>query len=163
MKRKLACFIVLALAVSLGLAAEDIANYADAADRAEKPPALQTYNINEEAIPSIDAIVGFRVITNTEAGFSFSLGGSFVKVHYQSGSVSADLQAYTEALIDKGRAAIMPQDADIGDTFRLAAESAADGKLLVVTCQFNEDTYSILSHQINGTLRRYTDDDSKNG
>jgi len=141
------------------LTAEDIVNYADAADRAEKPPALQTYNINKEAIPSIDSVVGFRVISSTEAGFSVSLGGSFVKVHYQSGSVLADLQAYADALLDKGWAAIMPEGDDSGDTFRFAAESAADGKLLVVTCQYNENTYTILSHHTGGTLRRFTDGD----
>ena len=141
-----------------GFTAEDIANYAAAEGQAEKPPALQTYSLNEETIPSIDSIVGYRTILNTEAGFSISQGGPFVKVYYLSGSVLADLQAYVNALIDTGWAATMLEGDDSGGTIQLAVESVRDGKLLVIICEYSADAYSILSQGTDGTLRRYTDD-----
>ena len=138
--------------------AEDIVNYAAAEAQAEKPPALQTYYLDDETIPSIDSIVGYRVIPNTEAGFSISQGGPFVKVHYQSDSVLADLQAYTNALIDSGWAATVLSGDNSGGTIQLAIESIQDGKLLMITGEYTADTYSILAQRTGGSLRRYIDD-----
>ena len=127
------------------ITAEDIVNYAAAEGQAEKPPALQTYYLDDETIPSIDAIVGYRVIVSTEAGFSISQGGPFVKVNYQSDSVLADLQAYTNALIDNGWAATVLSGDDSGGTIRLAIESTQDEKLLMITGEYTAGTYSILA------------------
>ena len=141
------------------ITAEDIIHYAAAKEQAEKPPLLLTYSVDKETIPSIDSVVGFRMIMNTEAGFSISQGGSFVKVNYQSASVPADLQAYVNALIDSGWAVIVPENETAAGAIQLAAESTQGGKLLTVTCEFGEGAYSILAQRVNGTLQRYTDDD----
>jgi len=141
------------------LAAGDIVNYTSAEAQAEKPPLLQTYRLNDETVPSIDSIVGFRQISNTEAGFSISRGGPFVKVNYQSETVPADLLAYADALINGGWAAVAPEGDDSGGAIRLATESAQGGKVLTVTCEYGAGTYSILSQSGSGTLRRYADDD----
>ena len=140
------------------LAAGDIVNYTAAGEQAEKPPALQTYYLDDETIPSVDSVVGFRVISNTEAGFSVSLGGPFVKVHYQSGSALADLRAYANALTDNGWAATALSDDESGGTIQLAVESTQDGKLLMITAEYTADTYSILAQRADGSLRRYADD-----
>lgn len=138
-------------------AAEDITNYAAAQELAGKPPALLTYSLDDESIPSVDSVVGFREIPNTESGFS--KGSPFVKVHYRSASVLADLQAYVTALIDDGWAATQLQGDASGGMILLATKSAQDGKLLMVTAEYTDDAYSVLMQRADGTLRRYTDGD----
>lgn len=137
--------------------AEDITNYAAALELAGKTPALLTYSVDGESIPSIDSVVGFREISGSESGFS--KGSPFVKVHYQSASVLADLQAYVTALIDGGWAAIELSGDDSGGMILLATESAQDGKLLMVTAEYTTGAYSVLTQRSDGTLRRYTDGD----
>jgi len=141
-----------------GITAEDIVNYTAAKEQAVKPPALQTYSIDKETIPSIDSIVGFREIVNTEAGFSISLGGSFVVVNYRSASVQADLQAYIDLLIDSGWACTAMEGDVSGGTIQLAHEATQDGKLLIVTCEYTAHAYSIRTHSADAALKRNTDD-----
>jgi hypothetical protein len=122
----------------------------------EKPPALYAYEVDDESVPSIDSVVGFREITNSGAGITE--GKPYVQVFYKTSSLQADLQAYVNFLIDNGWVVTRMEGDASGGTFQLASESSETGKLLMVTIEFTADSYSILMHKTSATLRRYTDD-----
>lgn len=123
----------------------------------EKPPALQAYTLDDESVPSIDSVVGFREITNSEAGVSW--GKPYVQVFYQSGTVMEDLEAYVDFLINNNWVVTGMESIASGGTVQFATESTEEGKLLLITAEFDADSYSILAQRADGTLTRYTGED----
>lgn len=122
----------------------------------EKLPALQAYTLDDESVPSIDSVVGFREITNSEAGISW--GKPYVQIFYQSNTVMEDLEAYADFLINNNWVIIGMEGEAAGGKAQFAAESAMDGKLLLITAEFDTSSYSILVQRAGGTLTRYTEE-----
>lgn len=122
----------------------------------ERAPALQSYTLDDESVPSIDSVVGFREITNSEAGITD--GKPYVQTFYQSGTVMEDLEAYVDFLFANSWV-ITGMEGDATDgTVQLATESAMDGNLLLITAEFDAGSYSIQVQRARGTLTRYTDE-----
>lgn len=128
---------------------------ANLASLKEKPPALQTYAVDGESVPSIDSIVGFREITDTETGVTG--GNPYVSVSYQTAGAFADIQAYIDFLLNSGWAVTGLAGDDSDGMVQVATESGETGKLLMITADFTTDTYSILLRKTDGTLTRHTD------
>lgn len=120
-------------------------------------PALNAYTLDNESVPSIDSVVGFRDITNSEAGITE--GKPYVMVFYKTSDALADLSAYTEVISGNGWALTKLEGDTSGGTIQMATESAVEGSLLVMTIEFTPDSYSVLLHRTMAALTRTTDDD----
>lgn len=128
--------------------------------QSEEPPALQAYTLDEESVPSIDSVVGFREITNSGAGIAD--GKPYVQVVYQSGTVMKDLEEYVDFLISDDWVITGMEGVAASGTARFATESAVNGKLLLIIVEFDAGSYSILVQRASGTLTRHTGGDETN-
>lgn len=118
-------------------------------------PALKTYTVEDESVPSLDSIVGFREISKSGSGISY--GEPYVEVEYQSESAKDDLLQYLYTLVGSGFVFIKTEgDFQNGDGIvQLGIESAIDGKTLVITIDTTLHSNSVRLQRVNSAFRRY--------
>lgn len=115
----------------------------------------EEYKLGDDVIKSVTAVVGERkansVSTSTSNGITTKSTG------YLSDTVTDDLIAYTEYLRGEGGFALT-QDMDLSvvpSTVHLAKESVDEGKIIMMTIEYDAFGYTIILQKGEGTLNLY--------
>lgn len=146
MKRTAACIIAVALIFLLaGCAA------------LEEAAALQEYELGEDSIITINALVGTRSVTGVSTSQS---GGSITKEYtYKSDSVREDLTAYLTELVNNQGYLAIEEDIDLAvvpGSAKIAIVSPSDtSKIIIMEILYTGTEYTIGITRMTGTLNTY--------
>lgn len=113
---------------------------------------LEYYDFGVDKIPSVNSVVGGRMVTSVESGTSKE--GTYKSYTYKSETVSDDLVAYLISdLMEDGWYAL--KDFDLGTltgNAQIATESLDSGQIIVMDVTYNLNTYEIKMTKGVGTL-----------
>jgi len=125
-------------------------------DILENTAKMQEYEMGDDKIPSINAVVGDeRQATDVESGFT-SEGVQYKQYSYMSGTVTDDLQSYTQHLKDIGW--VVTKDYNlthITGEVELAKESVEDDTVLVMAIVYETGKYEVRINKFRGTVTYY--------
>lgn len=113
---------------------------------------LEAYDMSGDSIPSINSIVGERKVEGISTGTNN--GVAYKEYKYASDTVSADLVAYLNVLMDDyGYLGLIDFNVtEIPGTGRLAGESKDSGKIIVIELDYTNSGYTIRISKGDGTL-----------
>jgi hypothetical protein len=112
---------------------------------------LQEYDVSGDTIPSITSVVGEREVTGVES--STSNGVKSTQYTYVSDTVYDDLWAYVQQLMDDGWLVTKAIDlAVVPGSGELAAKSADEGKIVLLSFSYDDAGYIIKITKGKGTL-----------
>ena len=146
MKKIKVVFIVVTIcALALVLCACSVLN--DAAK-------LQSYDFDNDSVPSITSVVGDRDVTGTKKGTGTD--GVYQEYTYKTDSVIEDIQAYINKLQSQGWViTIIEDDGASSGTVQLGNESSDSGKIILLTIDYGASSYTLNIKKSTGTLNRF--------
>ncbi len=112
---------------------------------------LMQYELGEDIIPSITAVVGEREVTGVES--SIKNGVSSKQYTYSSASVYDDLWAYVQKLMDEGW--LVTEDIDlktVPGSGQLGKKSSDEGNILLLSFAYEDSKYAIKISKAKGTI-----------
>lgn len=113
------------------------------------------YRLGNDKIKSVKAVVGKRQVTSVST--ETSKGITTKKMEYKSDSVQDDLMEYTYYLRTDGEFNLT-QNMDltvVSSTIELSKNSVDDGKIIMMTIEYNPFGYIITIQKGEGTLTVY--------
>lgn len=115
----------------------------------------EEYKIGNDTIKSIKSIVEKRQVVSVST--KASNGVTTKTIEYKSDTVQDDLLKYTQYLRNEGGFALT-KDMDLREipsTVQLGKNSNDDGKIVLMTIDYNSFGYTITIQKGEGTLNRY--------
>ncbi len=112
---------------------------------------LTKYDMGDDAIPSINSLVGERKVKSVQS--STSDGVSVKQYQYASDAVYDDLLAYVKKLMEDGW--LVTQDIDLNvvpGSGELGAKSVEEGQIIMLSFTYDDAGYTIKITKGKGTL-----------
>lgn len=112
---------------------------------------LMQYELGEDIIPSITAVVGEREVTGVET--STDNGVASKQYTYSSTSVYDDLWAYVQKLMDDGW--LVTEDIDlkvVPGSGQLGKKASEEGHILLLSFVYEDGKYTIKISKAEGTI-----------
>lgn len=120
--------------------------------------ALEAYVFGDDRITAVTAVVGARYCADWAYG-TYTNGGEYFEMYYESDSTAEDMEAYVYFLMDDEGFFIMDNDIEFNKTGEgVMAKPASDkGMLLYIELNWDEESFYLCVSHLTGELTFFDD------
>ena len=115
---------------------------------------LQSYDFDNDSVPSINSVIGDRDVTASKKGTGTD--GVYQEYTYKTDNPVADIQTYINKLQTQGWViTVLEDNGGSSGTVQLGNESSDAGKIILLTIDYSASSYTLNIKKSTGTLNRF--------